>query len=981
MAQGAYSVLVSLIALLLFSPIVGVNQNIVENHSELLVGNYDDGSRDGDYDVSLEFGNNNEGLSYVTRNEEVQKEFVVTNEGTFNDTYDLSVSWNDPDDIGWYSEPDIAAVSVLSQSQEPISFTFRAPVQNVYSGDYMEFTVTVTSQNSTFTNASIEQRLEIETPMTYAVDVIAREGNSLSGNRGETVSYLVEVTNVGNTDEEFSIEVGFLPKDWTANSSVSTIELGPSASGTFDLAVDIPNTAAENEFAVIRTSVHVQETGYDHIYGYLDTNTTVNDGRVYGVDMTADAFSKQVVPGGQILYDLYVTNTGEETDSFLLDLGDVSAGWSSNLSQFGINGLGPDETANVVLSVSCPPESVKDDWSWAYVSVRSSNREQFMDDLTTNTSVRIPVRDVDLAVELDTLSGNPSATMVYSMTLTNSGTDPDDFLLSVERCEGCDAWGVELSTLFIEDLEEGSSYDFDFSVEIPVSARNTDWAEMRVVATSTANSSKSDFVDTTTNVNKIFNNQIIGDGLQILNPGDASQFEITVVNTGNSIQSYTFDSNQFPSGWDFENSFPYSTDDLDPYGGEETFTVPFTVPNDASPGYFNFTVALVLDESGVTVDDVELSIKIEYYAEFDLQVIEIESFDGPGATHVFGVELTNNANAEDTIALYVDDLPDGWSYCLGSDCATSITIPKGQTKSFELKVTSSPTEAADTMNGAFMSLVGVSGLNNKVTGYDTFTVYTNPVYNLDVETPSDRKDGESGETIPFQLTVTNNGNAVDYVSLPSAIAPAGWIATFSQSSFTLAPSQSKVVYLNVEIPANVYGGDNVIQVKVSSDQSGQTIDMEFVIYVPEIADIDVELKTTAGDVTAGTTGNFIVRLSNNGNTFESLSLSIEGKRSSWFSLPSDTIDLEPGGYQEIIIEVNPPITQAAGEMSGTLNVTLSSDTSKTTKTALPFTVLKSYTIIDEIPEEEDEGLFGLPGPGLISVLLVITLLSRLRRRI
>ncbi|MEC9332948.1 MAG: hypothetical protein VYA07_02730, partial [Candidatus Thermoplasmatota archaeon] len=719
MAQGAYSVLVSLIALLLFSPIVGVNQNIVENHSELLSSNYDNGSRDGDYDVSLEFGNDNEGISYVTRNEEIQKEFVVTNEGTFNDTYDLSVSWNDQNDLGWYSEPDVAAVSVLSGTQEPISFTFRAPVQHVYSGDYMEFTVAVTSQNSTFTNASVEQRMEIETPMTYAVDVITREGDSLGGNRGETVSYLVETTNVGDTTEEFSVEVGFLPKDWTATPSVSTIELDPSESGTFNLAVDIPNTAAENEFAVIRTSVHVQETGYDHIYGYLDTNTTVNDGRVYGVDMIADALNKQVIPGGQILYDLYVTNTGEETDSFLLELGDVSDDWNSNLSQFGINDLEPDETANVVLSVSCPPESVEDDWSWAYVSVRSSNREQFMDDLTTNTSVRIPIRDVDLAVELDMLSGNPSATMVYSMTLTNSGTDPDDFLLSIERCEGCDAWGVALSTLFIEDLEEGSSYDFDFSVEIPVSARNTDWAEMRVVAKSAANSSKSDFVDTTTNVNKIFNNQIMWGGMQILNPGDDSHFEITLVNTGNSIQSYTFDSNQFPSGWDFENSFPYSTDDLDPYGGEETFTVPFVVPNDASPGYFNFTVGLVLDESGVTVDDVELSVKIEYYAEFDLQVMEIESFDGPGATHVFEVELSNNANAEDTIALYVDLLPDGWSYCIGSDCTTSITVSKGQTKSFELKVTSSPTEAADTMNGAFMSLVGVSGLNNKVTSQDT----------------------------------------------------------------------------------------------------------------------------------------------------------------------------------------------------------------------------------------------------------------------
>jgi uncharacterized membrane protein len=187
------------------------------------------------------------------------------------------------------------------------------------------------------------------------------------------------------------------------------------------------------------------------------------------------------------------------------------------------------------------------------------------------------------------------------------------------------------------------------------------------------------------------------------------------------------------------------------------------------------------------------------------------------------------------------------------------------------------------------------------------------------------------------------------------------------------------VYLNVEIPANVYGGDNVIQVQVSSDQSGQTIDMEFVIYIPEKGDVNVELKTTAGDVTAGATGKFIVRLTNSGNTIESLSLLIEGKRASWFTLPTDTIDLEPGGYLEIIIEVNPPITQAGGETSGILSVTLSSDTSSTTKVTLPFTVLKSDALPEEIPEEEEESL--LPGPSLISVLLVITLLSMLRRRI
>ena len=977
MAKGAYSILVSLIALLLVSPIGGINHKIVANHSELLAGNYADASRDGDYDVTLEHGLVNQGLSEVTRNEEIQEEFRVTNGGTEDDTYTLSVSWDDQYDLGWHAEPDADTVSVSASDEATISFTFRAPVQGVYTDDDMSFTVKVTSQNSTSTNDSVEQLLEMD--MIYAVDVSAREGDSQDGNRSDSVSYLIEVTNVGDTAEDFLIEVGSYPKDWNAYPDVYTIYLEPLGSGTFNFIVDIPDTAAENESAVIRVSVHVQDTDYDYIYGYCYTTTTVNDGRVYGVTISTPYLSKQAIPGGHALYDLYVTNTGEETDSFLLSLEEVEPGWSTDLSQFSIDNLGPDEEANVVLSVTCPPDSVKDDWSLASVGVASSNREQFHDNLTTTTSVRIPVRNVMLTVDVDSMSGNPGTTMTYSMTLTNNGTDPDDFTLSVVRCDDCSAWGVSLSTLLIEDLGVDKSRAFDFHVEIPPSARNTDSAVMGVVATSVGNSSKSDGVDTTTFVNKVFDHRITWSGLQILNPGDTSSFNLTLFNEGNSVQSYTFElTSSCPSGWGFENTFPYTTADLNPYNGEETFSVPFEVPSNANPVLFNCELDLVVDESGVTVGDFTLSVEVEYYAEFTIDVIEIESFGGPGTVHVFKVDLMNKANAQDDIALHIDGLLDGWTACISSECVSSLTVPKGETISFELKITSRSTEPANTTIGAFMSLVGVSGLNNKVTNFDAFTIYTDPVYQLFAETPDALKDGvKAGDRIMFQLNVTNNGNAVDYVSLPLATAPSGWISTFSESHFTLAPSESHIFYLTVDVPTTVYGGDNLIQVKVSSDQSGQTIEMDFVVFVTKVVKIDADLKTTAGDVTAGTTGEFIVRLTNSGNTLESLSLSIEGKRASWFSLPSDTASLGPGDYLEIIIQVDPPVTQAGGDMSATLNVTFSSDTKKIT---LPFTVLMSIALPDENPEEEEESSL-LPAPGLIAVLLVITLVSRLRRRI
>ena len=169
----------------------------------------------------------------------------------------------------------------------------------------------------------------------------------------------------------------------------------------------------------------------------------------------------------------------------------------------------------------------------------------------------------------------------------------------------------------------------------------------------------------------------------------------------------------------------------------------------------------------------------------------------------------------------------------------------------------------------------------------------------------------------------------------------------------------------------------MIDGQVLSDQSGQSLDLHFTVYVDEKPDVDIELKLTAGEVIAGESGKFTVRLTNNGNTIENLDLTLEGKRASWFNLPTDSVRLEPGDFQEIVIEVKPPMTQAATETSGMLNVT----GSQTDKLSLPFSVLKSDLVNDDpIIEEEDGILESLPGLSFISVMLVISLISRLGRR-
>ena len=976
MKKGVNSFFVSFIAIILATPIAGVTSTFAFSESQFSSDEMADYSRSS-YAVDIDFTGENTGYESITRNELVTFAFSISNLGTMDDTYDLEISWEE-DGAGWSGESEYATVSVSSQDQENVNFSFQAPVQNVYDNSQMTYTLEVTSQNASASD-SIDQVIDID--MIYAIDVELKQGDSKEAKRGDSATYVVTITNRGDNADTFGIEVGDIPKDWYASASVSEIFLQPDDYQDFTMDVTVPDTAAVEEYAVIKIIARVQEEDYDYIYGFGNTNTTVEDGRTYGVDIVADAESKQVIPGGMIIYDLSVTNDGDETDSFKLEFEDVShEGWLSNLSQFEIDNLGPGESYSLVLTVFSPDDAEENDWSLTKVHIYSTNREQFGDDLVVNTSVRLPVREVSLSTSEDSMSGNPGTTLTYTVSVTNTGSDPDDIILGFEICESCNAWVVSLSKYVVEDLDDGDSEDVLFFVEIPSSARDTDEAIFIVTAESHDDSSATAELDITSTVNTVFNQYVTSSAVPIMYPGDTNQFNISITNNGNSHESYKFSKGSgVPDDWKFEDTLIFETQTLEPYGGNEMFVLPFEIPDDENPGYYNFTIYVKLSSSGIKVDTIDLSVKVEYYADFTITIDPAQSTGDPGFTHQLPVTITNNANANEEIDFIVDGLPSTWTYCVlfSGNCLNSLNVAKGATSDFILEITTSDNEAAN-MNGLFLNLVGTSSLNNKFEASQSFKIMTNPTYILSVTTPSDTKTGSSGDTIPFQVVIENLGNDVDIVNLPFPILPSGWVGTYTESSFSLQPLESKTVYLNVNVPTNVFGGNNTITSKVSSDQSGETSTIIFTVFVEEKADIDLELKTTAGDVTAGTSGNFKILITNNGNTVETLSLVMEGKRASWFTLPKETIYLEPGSYEEIMVDVMPPVTQLASDTSATLNVTLSSDSSKSVKLSLPFSVLKSDLIKDEVVEEEEGSL--LPSLSLVSTILIISLISFIRKK-
>ena len=71
-----------------------------------------------------------------------------------------------------------------------------------------------------------------------------------------------------------------------------------------------------------------------------------------------------------------------------------------------------------------------------------------------------------------------------------------------------------------------------------------------------------------------------------------------------------------PDNWNFEDTLVFETQVLEPYGGAELFVLPFEIPQDENPGYYNFTVFVKLASTGIKVETLEFSVKVEYYADF-----------------------------------------------------------------------------------------------------------------------------------------------------------------------------------------------------------------------------------------------------------------------------------------------------------------------------------------------------------------------------
>ena len=344
------------------------------------------------------------------------------------------------------------------------------------------YTAAVTASNSL---GSVMTTTPVTVTEVAAYGVDLSPDDSLSGPAGQTVTYTLTITNTGAVADSFDLTA--TGQSWTTTLSTSLVSLAPSASKVFTVAVAIPPGAADQESDAVTTMAASQGDGSKTDSALLTTTAVVAP--VYGVALSADESLSGPV-GGQVIYTVTITNSGDVTDSF--DLTATGQSWTTTLSTSLVN-LAPSASKVFTVTVAIPPGAADQESDTVTITATSQGDGSKTDSaLLTTTAVVAPVYGVALSAD-DSLSGPAGGQVNYPLTITNTGTAAD----TVDLLATGNGWTTTLSSQAVA-LAAGASRPVTVTVLIPSTAAAFESDRVTIQATSRHDGSQSDTTVLTT---------------------------------------------------------------------------------------------------------------------------------------------------------------------------------------------------------------------------------------------------------------------------------------------------------------------------------------------------------------------------------------------------------------------------------------------------------------------------------------------------
>jgi len=181
--------------------------------------------------------------------------------------------------------------------------------------------------------------------------------------------------------------------------------------------------------------------------------------------------------------------------------------------------------------------------------------------------------------------------------------------------------------------------------------------------------------------------------------------------------------------------------------------------------------------------------------------------------------------------------------------------------------------------------------------------------------------GNPGETVDYQVTITNTGGISDTYQL--AVSGHSWTTTLSTNSISLDVGESDTFMVSVMIPAGAFGGDEdtATVTATSVNDPGTSDTMQVTTSVDTSYGVSLA-GDTSGDGTPGTTVMYTLEVMNDGNVTDTFNLTLSGN--AWTtSLSMSSVMLAPGESILVNVSVLVPAGVTEGDMD-TVTVTATS---------------------------------------------------------
>ncbi len=457
----------------------------------------------------------------------IEYRYALRNDGNGTDRFTIALAA--PTTPSSWTTAVFPGTSVTLPRDESTTLVVRLVVPEATTPGTYNTTVTVTSSTDTTVNAS---GLNVTTIVDAAVPRI----NFVPGQNvdpGSSATFEHTITNVGNIDGTFTLELQNVPAGWSVTPPVASVTLTSGASTTVQFTLTPPGSPSPALAGLYEITLKATATDANAATAQVIDELTVNE--IADLALTPPS-SSPGDPGTVVTYTFRLENNGNFTDTVSLNLL-ASQGWTvvSDPAEVVVLAAGAERLINVGVTV--PPGIPFDTQNTTTLTVLSSKAGEEESASVVTTVAAVP--GVTLSPATLTLSGIITETVPFTFTLFNSGSIIQSY--TVTTTTGPQNWIVSLAPTTFTDLAPGETRSVELVLQAPEGTPNGT-TEFTLQATSTTSPGVSDTAIARLRIGPAIDLAFAPDRSGAQLPGTIVRYTHQITNTGRISETFNLSS-------------------------------------------------------------------------------------------------------------------------------------------------------------------------------------------------------------------------------------------------------------------------------------------------------------------------------------------------------------------------------------------------------------------------------------------------------